>query len=223
MDYNVCDLPRDDIGYFYLDDNGAAVFPNVESWDEIDAREIGQGEDTTADILQSKRAKKYKADAQKEADKKGFLRDFPVAMINIAKSEFPDAKNRTDALVAYLFCCSQQMNTNSLVTLSLTNAQKDLIRNHQKGVFEDYNVKLNSVLKKLDKLSNEHTFLEMIALYHLYERLGLGDIRGNRYMPDAPKSFDITDGGRLLDFEEHMKEQMKKYKDRIDYRDGKPW
>lgn len=182
------------------------------------------GEDNSSAVRGSSASKK-RVNKTKVSDKVSFsiLKKFPTSFIKIAQMEFPDAQNQTDAVVAYLYCNCPEVAMNNSATFALTDAQKQLIHDHEKNAFEDFNSRLQTLSKKIDKISDENLFIKMITLYHLYDRIGITDAHGNRYSPENAKNFDITDGGHFLDFADDMDAQQKNFKQQTNYRKGNPW
>lgn len=148
------------------------------------------------------------------------LRNFPTVFVDIAKLEFREAKNGTDAVVAYLGCFCPGVMENSTFRSMLTPAQKNLIRNHSSSMYTDMVDRLRELKKKMDKLSGDVSFLQIIALFTLYDRLGL---RESSFSLDSVGGADLLDGGRFLEFYDQMEQAAKELSKRKAARDGRPF
>lgn len=180
-------------------------------------------EDTTASNLAKENiAKVKKLKAPKTSQAFSVLREVPQTIVKIAYAAFPAAKNQTDAVVAYLFCNCPEIAMSNEAIFALTDAQKALIQNYGESAFSDFSSKLKQMMKKLDKLSNENSFNEMMLAHFVYDYMAIST-PNHKYRPENGKNFDITDNGRFLDFLDDMKLAWKKYKQQTDYRDGARW
>lgn len=153
------------------------------------------------------------------SDKLSVLRNFPTVLVKIARMEFPEAKNNTDAVVAYLCCfCPELMENNSLRQV-LTLDQSALIKEHPESSYTTMASRMLAIKKKLDNLSNDALFLQAITLYTLYDRLGL-----RMESPDfsAVEGVDLEDRGHFLEFFEQMEKAVQSLKARKAAKDGRP-
>lgn len=184
--------------------------------DDMFSAIFGSDEPSEPEAEQEKPAKRIMAPA---SDKTSVLRNVPTVIVKIARLEFPDAKNNTDAVVAYLCCfCPGIMENNSLREM-LTVDQKELIRSHPESSYTTTANRLLQLKKKMDKLSSEHQLLQVVTLYTLYDRLGL---RESSFAADSLNGVDLEDNGRFLEFVEQMEAAAKALKARKAARDGRP-
>lgn len=171
----------------------------------------------SSDMLDEPPAKKVRAPA---SDKFSCIRGFPAVIVRIARIEFPEAKNNTDALVAYMCCFCPDLMENASLLQMLTDDQKYLIKGHPDNSYTTVSSRLLDMKKKLDKLSNDHMFLETVGLFTLYDRLGL---RMSDLHPDSLTGLDLDDNGRFLEFFSQMEKAVASLKERKASRDGRPF
>lgn len=151
------------------------------------------------------------------------LRNVPKVMIQIARQEFPDAANNTDAFVAYLFCYCPGFAENNTMRKMLTDAQSDLINHHADSAFMSVATRVTDLKKKMDKLANDNWMLKMLMLYLLYDQLGMNTSSTFQFSKENMDQFDITDNGGLLDFADLMDKSVDDFKRRKITRDGRPY
>lgn len=148
------------------------------------------------------------------------LKSFPTSICVIARREFPNAKNNTDAVVAYMYVHCPELIESQRVKNELSPSQWDLIRDRKASSEGSVNDRLLALMKKSDSLSKDIDRIRLVVDYILYHRLSFEEINiGDLSQLNVNSILDRHD--RFLSFERQMDDVHVQYKDIKDERDGR--
>lgn len=142
------------------------------------------------------------------------MRNFPASVVAIAQQEFPTAKNRADALAAYVIvksdCNPRELNVSPEI--------RELVRNY-KGDKSASNVAMRLDMIERRQLSQNQE-LQMLTLglsYLLFDRLGYR----RESLTKGPRSVNMLETG-VADLMARMREQARQYAKQEAIRTGRP-
>lgn len=139
------------------------------------------------------------------------IRDFPRELLNVARSEFPEATTQTDALAAYVAVKS------GLPVDDISDDVRDLIGKYEGDqTLQDIEKHMRSIEAQVRSMSNMVQELELGLAFIIYDRLGF---RLNN--PSSPRDVDLLEGEMLV-LVARLKEQTKKAKRQENVRLGRP-
>lgn len=120
---------------------------------------------------------------------KGVYRDIPTSVMVAIRSEFCDAMNHTDALMAYLAChgsgsVAERANAN------LTETQQKLVANWDGDSYSAVVKQLEKLVSKFERMSKTTDVIELLATYMVYDRLGFRNDD-----PSTPKATNMREDG----------------------------
>lgn len=166
---------------------------------------------------QKPRAKKpaVKKNTAKDSQERpySYIRDFPRAMAMAIKSEFLDAVNMTDALVAYLYCYgSADLQAKSAD--SLTPEQKALIASWRKS----NNRKASELRaeKAMQNIEMNLDMIEMLLCYSVFDRIGF-----RQENPSSPQNVNFLEDG-VEQMMERAASQTMVHRSRKALKEGRP-
>lgn len=138
------------------------------------------------------------------------IRDFPRELILVAKREFPNATNNSDALAAYVYVKSGCTATvpDNIVELAKTwdgdkSAETIALRLTR---LEEKSLRANQLLEELELLNS----------YLVFDRIGF-----RRDSPTGPRNIDFLETG-VEDVITRIKEQAKQLRKKISIKEGRP-
>ena len=153
---------------------------------------------------------------------KSILPDFPKAICQIARREFPDAKKNTDAVVAYMYIHCPELLESQRVKNELTDEQWELIRERKSSAESSVNERLLSILKKLDKLSGEVGRIGFAADFDMYRLLGRGLSSADADLANITLPNVLDEHSRFITFSQKMDEIYPAYASIKKEKDGRP-
>lgn len=120
---------------------------------------------------------------------KGVYRDIPTSVMVAIRSEFCDAMNHTDALMAYLAChgsgsVAERANAN------LTETQQKLVANWDGDSYSAVVKQLEKLVSRFERMSKTTDVIELLATYMVYDRLGFRNDD-----PITPKATNMREDG----------------------------
>ena len=158
----------------------------------------------------SKKKKAKKVDIVKRDDTV-YLRDFPKNLLFIAKSEFPNATNQTDAVAAYVA-------VKSGVRDSLSDNVKQLVAEWDgDGTIEQVDIRIGHLEKSMIATVQALQELELGLSYFMTEYLGYR--KGNT--PLTPGAIEFTDDA-VLEVMNRLRVQNKQFTEQERIKKGRP-
>lgn len=158
-----------------------------------------------------KNAKKQKSEAKSKGDKNvvkreagefAHLRDIPKVLVKCIQSEFPNAKNQNDAVVAWIVCHANETLIRAVAS-SLTEDQVEAIKSWQNSAEVSNEHRLDIIVKKLKDLDVAVDTLEMLLSYLVLDRKGFSTEHVN-----SPRNINMLENG-VLDVIVRAEEQTK--------------
>lgn len=170
---------------------------------------VAKKTDKSKSVTKAKSSDKVKT--KKISKSKSFIRDFPKDLLAVAKAEFPEASNNTDALSAYIAVKSD------ISVQGLPDSVQALVDAYEAP---DY---LQSINDRLSSLERQNTALVMI-LQEL--ELGLSyltfDYLGYRKEDaSSARSVNFLENG-VSDLITRMREQAKQFRAQDNIKKGRP-
>lgn len=147
------------------------------------------------------------------------VRDLPRVLLRLVRQAFPDARNNTDALVAFLCTCNPVFLQNNSLRANLTQSQMDLIRRSPDNSYMTLIRRLDVLQDKLGALAKDHAFLKIVTLFTLFDRLGYRLFEFDT-LPEG--TFNLNEGGHFLEFLRKMESTVKEIDRVIKLQDGRP-
>lgn len=182
----------------------SVVSEKVES-EDTSLREKFVDETKPAKVTQglssrSRAGKRAAVHQGKDVGQVSTLRNVPKAMLNEMAREFPDARNQTDMLIAYVMCHCPEL-FESRVKGELTDAQRELIQNWQGSPFASMEEKLSGISSSLERLQKLLKVTETVSSYLAFDRLGFRNLSAHTL-----NDVDINEPG-FLEFLMRMEAQ----------------
>lgn len=153
---------------------------------------------------------------------KSILPDFPKAICQIARREFPDAKKNTDAIVAYMYIHCPELIESQRVKNELTEDQWELIRERKASAESSVNDRLLAIMKKLDKMSAHMGRIGFVADFDMYRLLGRGLSSADVDLSNITLANVIDEHDRFITFSQKMDEIYPAYAEIKREKDGRP-
>lgn len=196
------------------------VFGGELSDEEFSSMFADDDGDAKEGRVRSDRSERLRNVTAPVSDSLSVLRNFPTVIAYIARQEFPEAKNNTDAIVAYMVCFCPEVADNNSLKYVLTPAQKELIDRHQNGSFSDMSSRMRTVAKKLDGQKSDIESMKMMLYYLVYNVFGFRECNPR---PDMLGDVDYMEhNGRLMDFADITDKAAVDFRKRRDNRKGRP-
>lgn len=107
----------------------------------------------------------------KASGKLSVVRDVPKVLLTEMFREFPNARNQTDALVAYTICHSPGSLLDRAL-MDLTQDQIDLINTWEGNAFSGIEEKLDKLAPTVQNIQRLVRVVEVLSAYMTYDRLG---------------------------------------------------
>lgn len=138
------------------------------------------------------------------------IRDFPRDLLDIARSEFPQATTQTDALAAYVAVKSGEPVNN------LSESVRELVKNYEGDqTLLDVETRMKNLETQVKIMSGVMQELELGVGFIIYDRLGFRT--GN---PANPRSVDLLEGD-MMDLITRLREQTVQSKQQERLRTGR--
>lgn len=155
---------------------------------------------------QAVRTRQEKPKLQNKVQGGHYLRDFPRPIMSLVRQEFSDSNNLVDALVAYIYCHSDEFFREKAVPY-LTDEQKHLI--YQWGTGHDKTVGQNitTLIKKVENLETMIDTVKLLSGYGVFDRIGF-----RQENPRRPGDVNFVEDG-MVAMLEHAVSQTKTYRD----------
>ncbi len=117
------------------------------------------------------------------------VRDIPLMLMQRIRAEFPEAKNNTDALMAFIVCHGEG-SVVDVGKLALTPSQSSLVRGWGGNGYRDVTNKIEMVMQKAESIIQSTESLELLTTYLILDRLGFCGAS-----PDVPQNTDFHTNG----------------------------
>lgn len=192
---------------------GTGSEPSMSS---IVAAQTGTGKKKQSGSLSGKRKAQEEKKSKKSIDDRpqtgtAQIRNFPKSLLAIARAEFPEASNNTDALAAYVLAKSGKTN------LDVSDTVVELVKNW------DGDKTLENMEKRLSALTTQNAVLlnmlqemELVTTFIAFDRLGYRqDVASNI------RSVDFLENG-VTDLMERLREQTKILRKQEAIKNGRP-
>ena len=153
---------------------------------------------------------------------RSILPDFPKAICQIARREFPEAKKNTDAVVAYMYIHCPELIESQRVKNELTDEQWELIRERKASAESSVNERLLAIMKKLDKVSSVMGRIGFAADFDMYRLLGRGLGSADADLGNITLANVIDEHDRFITFSQKMDEIYPAYAELKREKDGRP-
>lgn len=151
-----------------------------------------------------------KPDAEKQTGT-AQIRDFPRSLLAIARAEFPDATNNTDALAAYLLAKSGRSN------LDVPESVSELVKNWEGDkTLENMEKRMNALSGQMAIVMAMLQEMELLTTFIAFDRLG--------YRQDVAtdvRSVDFLESG-VTDLMARLREQTKLLRKQDAIKNGRP-
>ena len=203
-------------------ENEEAKESEKESDRAKDARRLASGvkfkpsspSDKINDVKQRRKRTSVKSQSGADALDVCFLKDFPRSLMNEVRRIFPDARNNTDALSAFVI-------VNTGVHMYVNDTVQELVDEYTK---EDPMMSVDDRLKFVEKQNRDLiklvSELELGLSYMIYDRLGYRTQNANDV-----RSVDMLESnkaGSVKDIVERLREQAEQMRKQDSIKNGRP-
>ena len=155
--------------------------------------------------------KKPKQDAAKPQSSVVQIRDFPRSLMAVARAEFPDATNNSDALAAYLLAKSGRSN------LDVPDSVSELVQNWEGDkTLENMEKRISALTGQMAIMLSLLQELELLMTFVTFDRLGY-----RQDMAADVRSVDFLESG-VTDLMARVREQAKQLRKQEAIKNGRP-
>lgn len=170
---------------------------------------------TSGSLGGKKKAQDEKKSAKKSESEKqtgtSQIRDFPRSLLAIARAEFPDASNNTDALAAYVLAKSGRPN------IDVPESVSELVKNWEGDkTLENMERRLSALTTQNAVLLGLMQEMELIMTFIAFDRLGY-----RQSVASDIRNVDFLENG-VTDLLERLREQTKVLRKQEAIKNGRP-
>ena len=188
---------------------------SVPSMTDVAKQQQGSKKKTSGSLsgkkkVQDEKKSSKKADAEKQTGTSQ-IRDFPRVLLAIARAEFPDASNNTDALAAYVLAKSGRAN------LDVPESVAELVKNWEGDkTLENMERRLSALTTQNAVLLGLMQEMELIMTFIAFDRLGY-----RQSVASDIRNVDFLENG-VTDLLERLREQTKALRKQEAIKNGRP-
>lgn len=159
---------------------------------------------------EKKASKKSKSDDKPQTGTSQ-IRDFPKVLLSIARAEFPEASNNTDALGAYVLAKSGRAN------LDVPESVAELVKNWEGDkTLENMERRLSALTTQNAVLLGLMQEMELVMTFIAFDRLGY-----RQAVASDIRNVDFLENG-VADLIERLREQTKTFRKQEAVKNGRP-
>lgn len=159
---------------------------------------------------EEKKAKKSKSDDKPQTGN-AQIRDFPRSLLTIARAEFPNASNNTDALAAYVLAKSGRAN------LDVPDEVAELVKDWEGDkTLENMEKRISALTTQNAVLLSMMQEMQLMMTFIAFDRLGY-----RQNVSADIRSVDFLENG-VTDLLERLREQTKQLRKQEAIKNGRP-
>lgn len=160
---------------------------------------------------EKKSTKKSKSDADKQQTGTAQIRDFPRSLLVLARAEFPNASNNTDALAAYVLAKSGRSN------LDVPESVAELVKDwNGDKTLENMERRISALTNQVVVLLGLMQEMELLTTFIAFDRLGY-----RQEVASDIRNVDFLENG-VTDLMTRLREQNRALRKQEAIKNGRP-